>query len=160
DQVGAVRLAHRHAGAAAGSATSSAKPYPCSHVREVFAVNYPVPPRMPCWPPMTEEPNKLLAKLDETRIALEVAERHIRLSRSNSKRHAASHMPSYLAHEALSEAGKAIDCIAELLRREIAATSTRTTPDHSVPNAITSCHRGHARADGVADHPELGEEPT
>jgi hypothetical protein len=46
--------------------------------------------------------------------------------------HAASREPSSLAHEALSEAGRAIDRIAEMLRREIEATSTQTTPDYSV----------------------------
>jgi hypothetical protein len=109
------------------------------------------PPHVSWCPPMTEQPDGLLAEVAETRIAPRVVERHIRLWRVTSQSHAASRVPSSLAHEALSEAGRAIDRIAEMLRREIKATSTQTTPDYSVAMPPLP-------ANGA--NPELGEEPT
>jgi hypothetical protein len=117
-------------------------------------MDYPAPPSVPRCPPWTEEPDALLAELCETQIALGIAECHIRLWRrlwhASSEGHAASRVPSYVAHEALSEAGRAIDRIAEMLRREIAATSTLRISDHSVQTPSLPANGGHVRVEGAS----------
>ncbi len=95
-------------------------------------MDYPDPPSFPSFRPSADQPDGLLAELHEVQAALVIAEYHIRLWRANS---ATGNMPfrayrAYAAHEAVHEAGRVIDRIAEMLRIE--ATGTLTTPylDH------------------------------
>jgi len=100
-------------------------------------MEYPYPPS---FRPSTVQPDELLAELHEVQAALEIAEYHIRLWRANS---VTGNIPfrayrAYAAHEALDEAGRAIDCLAESLRIEAAGTLTTPHLDH--------CAQLHAEA--------------
>ena len=91
-------------------------------------MEHPDPPRYPSFRPSAVQPDELLVELHEVPAALEIAEYHIRLWHANS---VPGNMPfrayrAYAAHEALDEAGRVIDCLAETLRIE--AVGTLTTP--------------------------------
>lgn len=89
-------------------------------------MDYPAPPHFPGFPPSEDQPDGLLAELHEVQAALAVAEYHIRLWRSNTatgNRQFRAYR-AYAAHEALDEAGRVIDCIAETLLIDAAGTLT------------------------------------
>lgn len=83
----------------------------------------PAPPR---FPPLEDQPDELLAELHQAQVALRTAEYHLRLWRANSATGNIRAYRAYAAHEALDEAGRVIDCIAETLLIE--AAGTLTTP--------------------------------
>lgn len=82
-------------------------------------MDYPRPPDLPSFQPSADRPDGLLAELRAAHIALGIAEDHIRLWRASSTMTGniffRSRLP-HIAHEALDEAGEAIERTAELLR--------------------------------------------
>ena len=87
-------------------------------------MDYPHSPSSPSFPSSADKPDGLLADLYEAQITLVIAEHHIRLWRENSApgNRLFCQRNSCVAHEALHEAGKTIERVAETLKIQVNST--------------------------------------
>jgi hypothetical protein len=103
------------------------------------------------FPPSADKPDRLLTELHEAQLALTMAEHHVRLWRAKlATMGKVQYRPrvSYVAHQALHEAGRAIDDIAELLK--IQAHGTRATQQGNSTHVYTPASPADARGEPAA----------
>lgn len=106
------------------------------------------------FPPSPDQPDRLLTELHEAQVALTIAEYHIRSWRADPT---PGHPPlslSYLAHEALHEAGQLVDRIAEMLK--IQACGTRATQQDRSGEIFTAVTPANADRGAPAGQPLAG----